>query len=76
MLNMNERTILEILEKRHLVTKTELMELVDKENLNGADVSLGRLRDKGYIDQVQNLGNCLVLTKMGMRALKEDNGGR
>lgn len=74
MLNNNEKKILEILEQRHLVTKSELMTMVDKENINGADVSIGRLRDKGFIDQVQNLGNCLVLTKMGLRALKENNG--
>ncbi len=74
MMNTNERTILELLEKRHLVTKSELMALLARENVNGADVSVGRLRDKGFIDSVQNLGNCLVLTKRGLRALKEDNG--
>jgi predicted HTH transcriptional regulator len=71
MLNTNEKKILEILEKRHLVTKSELMSILDGERMNGADVSVSRLKDRGYIEQVQNLGNCLVITKEGLKVLKK-----
>jgi len=72
MLNMNEKRILEILAKRHLATKSELNSLFSQENLNGTDISMGRLRDRGYIDQVPNLGNCIIITKLGLQALEED----
>lgn len=71
MLNMNEKAILELLSKRHLITKSELLSVIQKESMNGGEASVGRLKDKGFIDHVQNLGNCIVITKLGIKALKE-----
>ena len=70
MLNMNEKRILEILRKSHLITKGELMSILEKESMNGTEGLLGNLKSRGFIDHVHNLGNCLVITKQGMRALK------
>ena len=72
MLNDNEKKILDILNTRHLLTKKELLLMLEKDNMNGADISMGRLKDKGLIDNVQNLGNCIVITKLGLRALRDD----
>ena len=70
MLNINEKRILEILDKNHLMTRSELSSTMEKENLNGTETIINRLKDRGLVDNVQNLGNCIVITKSGMRALK------
>ena len=71
MLNDVERRILELLSRQLLVTKGELIVQMNREKHNGSDVSLGRLRDMGYVDKVESLGTCLVITQKGMRVLKE-----
>ena len=71
MLNDVERRILELLSRQLLVTKGELIVQMNREKHNGSDVSLGRLSDMGYVDKVESLGTCLVITQKGMRVLKE-----
>ena len=71
MLSESERKIMEILSKQLLITKGELMMQLEKEKLNGAETSLGRLRNMGYVEKVESLGTCFVLTQSGQRALKE-----
>lgn len=70
MLNGDEQRILEILNKQQLITKAELSTMLQKEGMNGAEANVARLKDKGLIDHVQNLGNCIVITKLGIQALK------
>lgn len=71
MLNDMERRILQLLSKQLLVTKGELIVQLNREKHNGSDVSIGKLRDMGYLDKVESMGTCLVITQKGMRALKE-----
>lgn len=51
-----------------LVTKGELLSALDR--ADGIDIVLQRLRDMGYIDKVESLGICYVITQQGMRALR------
>jgi hypothetical protein len=71
MLSDVDRKILEMLSRQLLVTKGELILQLNREKHNGTDISIGRLRDMGYIDKVESLGTCLVITQKGMRALKD-----
>lgn len=71
MLSESERKIMEIISKQLLITKGELLLQLEKEKLNGAEISLSRLRQIGYIDKVESLGTCYVLTQAGQRALRE-----
>ncbi|UCD07756.1 MAG: hypothetical protein JSW41_02180 [Candidatus Aenigmatarchaeota archaeon] len=66
-----ERRILELLSKQLLITKGELTVQLNRERHNGSDISIHRLREMGYIDKVESLGTCLVITQKGMRALNE-----
>jgi len=72
MLSESEKKIMEILSKQLLITKGELIMQLEKEKLDGADVSLNKLRSMGYIEKVESLGTCYVLTQAGQRALRED----
>lgn len=71
MLSDVERRILELLSKQLLITKGELVVQLNRERHNGSDISIHRLREMGYIDKVESLGTCLVITQKGMRALNE-----
>ncbi len=71
MLSDVERRILELLSKQLLITKGELVIQLNRERHNGSDISIHRLREMGYIDKVESLGTCLVITQKGMRALNE-----
>lgn len=71
MLSESERKIMEILSKQLLITKGEIILQLEKEKLNGADTSLHRLRNMGYVDKVESLGTCYVLTQAGQRALRD-----
>lgn len=68
MLNLNEKRILELLNKRQLMTKDELTSTLNGED--GVEITMGRLRDRGLIDNVANMGNCIVITKRGLQVLK------
>jgi len=69
MINENEKKILELLNKRHLMTKGEITTTLNGESMDGVEVTMGRLRDRGLIENVQNLGNCIVITKKGIQAI-------
>ncbi len=70
MLSDQEKRILEVISKQLLITKGEIMSFLNKEKVNGTDVLLQRLRDSGYIDKVESLGTCFVVTQKGIRAMK------
>ncbi|MBI4181748.1 MAG: hypothetical protein HY520_02165 [Candidatus Aenigmarchaeota archaeon] len=70
MLQESEKRILELLDERHLLTKGELARIATKENLDALDVVLSRLQGRGWVDKVENMGNYIVITKAGIRALK------
>ena len=71
MLSDVEKRILELLSKQLLVTKSELIVQLNREKHNGSDISIHKLREMGYIDKVESLGTCLVITQKGMRALAD-----
>lgn len=69
MLSDVDKRVLELLSKQLLITKGELLVQMNREKHNGSDISINRLREMGYIDKVESLGTCLVITQKGMRAL-------
>ena len=71
MLTFVETEILKIISKRQLITKSELSIQLKKDNHNGIDNSVQRLKDMGYIDSVESLGSCLVITQAGIRTLRD-----
>ncbi len=71
MLTDTDKKILEILSKQLLITKGELVTQLSSHNLDGAEMSINRLRELGYIEKVESLGTCFVITQKGMRVLKE-----
>ena len=70
MLSNEEKRVLEVISKQLLITKSEIISLLNKEKMNGTDVMLQRLRDSGYIDKVESLGTCFVVTQKGIRAME------
>jgi|GEM_PF-783568 predicted transcriptional regulator len=70
MLGATERKILEFLFSRHLTTKGEIISQCSAESNDGVDVSIGRLMDSGFIDKVESLGTCFVITQKGIREMK------
>lgn len=70
MLTEQEKRILEIVSKQLLITKGEIMSLLNKEKVNGTDLMLQRLRDASYIDKIESLGTCFVVTQKGIRAVQ------
>lgn len=71
MLSDVERRILEIMSQKLLTTKHELSVELSRERYDGTDVSVERLREMGFVDKVESLGNCLVITQSGLRQLKD-----
>jgi hypothetical protein len=71
MLSDVDKRVLELLSKQLLVTKGELIVQLNREKHNGSDISISRLREMGYIDKVESLGTCIVITQKGMRALSD-----
>lgn len=70
MLTESDKRVLEIFRKNLLTTKSELKRSLQGRE-DGTDISIQRLRDMGYIDKVESLGTCFVITQKGMRILKE-----
>jgi len=67
MLSESDRKLLEILSKKHLVTKGELK---FKEH-DGVDLNLNRLIELGLVEKVESLGTAFVITQKGIRAIGE-----
>jgi hypothetical protein len=70
MLTEQEKRVLEIVSKQLLITKGEIRSLLSKERADGTEIMLQRLRDGGYIDKVESLGTCFVITQRGIRAVQ------
>jgi len=70
MLTLVENQILSIMSRRQLITKSELAMQLRRDNHNGVDIAVQRLKDMGYLDTVESLGNCLVITQAGIRTLR------
>ena len=71
MLSETEEKILDILKGKHLITKHELVKHLQKEEWDGTQVNVDRLMDMGYIDKIESLGTCLVITQKGIRFLED-----
>ena len=71
MLSQTDRKVLEIFSKKLLVTKEELAMQLSREKQDGIDTVIQHLKSMDYIDKVESLGNCFVITQTGIRALKE-----
>jgi len=69
-LTEQEKRVLDVVSKQLLITKGEIISLLNKERANGTDITLQRLRDSGYIDKVESLGTCFVITQKGIRAIQ------
>jgi len=65
-----DRRILDILSGQLLVNKTELARKV---GLTGIVTSLDRLMNMGFVEKVESLGVCYVITQQGIRAMKGDS---
>jgi hypothetical protein len=70
MLSEVEQKILEFASERHLVTKSEIAGLLNRSACNGTDTTLSRLTEMGYMDKVESLGTCFVITQKGIRLTK------
>ncbi|RKX98132.1 MAG: hypothetical protein DRP54_08500 [Spirochaetes bacterium] len=70
MLSEMEKRILRILSQNLLLTKSELARKLDKDEYDGTHASVSKLMELGYIEEVESLGTCLVITQKGMRALR------
>ena len=66
-----DKKVLEILNKKLLTTKTELAMALNKEDFDGTDINIQRLRELGYVEKVESLGVVFVITQRGIRALRE-----
>ena len=71
MLTETEKKILDLLKERHLITKEEVNRILGMQG-NGASISFSRLIQMGYVEKVESLGTCFVITQDGIRALKGD----
>jgi len=69
MLNENDKKVLEIISKQQLITKSELAQKVNSGDYSKIQTHVSRLMELGYIEQVESLGTCLVITQKGMRAI-------
>lgn len=71
MLTETDKKVLEILNNKLLTTKTELAMALNKEDFDGTEVNIQRLRELGYVEKVESLGIVFVITQKGIRALKD-----
>lgn len=70
MLSDTERKILEIMSKQLLINKGELVSRLEQAGINGTGLNLGKLLEMGYVEKVESLGVCYVLTQAGQRAAR------
>lgn len=71
MLTDDERRALEIMSQRHLITKEEIALLANGQGASGFQLNFQHLIDLGYIEKVESLGTCFVITQAGIRAVRE-----
>ena len=72
MLNEAEKKVIKIMQEKHLLTKMELLSVLKRDSIPGGDRTVQRLKELGYINTVESLGNCLVITPKGLKV--QDNG--
>lgn len=70
MLSDTERKVLEIMSKQLLINKGELISKLEQSGVNGTGLNLGKLLEMGYVEKVESLGVCYVLTQSGQRAAR------
>lgn len=68
----SERKILEMMSRQLLVTRSEIAAHLGKALLDGEQYSVNRLVDMGYVEKVESLGTCYVITQAGIRAMKQE----
>lgn len=71
MLNDSERRVLDIMSKKLLVTKEEIMASLNRNNPNDNGANLKKLTDLGYIEKVESIGTCFVITQKGMKTMRD-----
>jgi len=62
-----DKKVLDILAGQLLVNKTELARKIGS---NGVGTSLDKLMGMGFVDKVESLGVCYVITQQGIRSMK------
>lgn len=66
-----EKRILEAVNKQLLVSVQELVEALEKEELDGTEPIMKKLQEEGFLNIVEPLGKTsYVITQKGMRALR------
>jgi hypothetical protein len=70
MLTEFDKNVLESMSKKLLVKKSEIATSLKLDSSDGVDVSIGKLKELGYIDKVEALVMSYVITQKGLRALK------
>jgi predicted transcriptional regulator len=75
MLTDLDMRVLTAMSKQLLLRKSEIASLVNLTDSDGVNVTIGRLSELGYVDKVESLGLCYVITQKGLRVIKENNGG-
>jgi predicted transcriptional regulator len=74
MLTDLDMKVLQTMSKQLLLRKSEIATKVDLVASDGIEVTLGRLIEQGYVEKVESLGFCYVITQRGLRVIKENNG--
>ena len=74
MLTDLDRRVLQAMSKQLLLRKAEIASIANLADINGVDVTIGRLSEMGYVDKVESLGLCYVITQKGLRLIKENTG--
>lgn len=74
MMNDSEKKMLDMMSKNLLLTKGEIFSRMEKEGVNssGANISLGKLVDMGYVEKIESLGICYAVTQAGIRTMKTE----
>lgn len=70
MLTQIEKYILKVFSERHLLSIGEIESVLKRKREDGVDSALKYLISSGYIQKVESLGNCFIITKKGLKALK------
>ncbi len=74
MLTDIDMKVLKSMSKQLLLRKSEIASVANLSGSDGADITLSRLIDLGYVEKVESLGMCYVITQKGLRVIKENNG--
>lgn len=70
MLSGTEKQILEFMQDRLLTTTGEISTHLSQSSNGASAASIKKLMDFGYVQAIQSMGNCYVITQRGLRALK------